>query len=99
MQPLIYRTVYLLFSCLLIVGTVNAQITGDHCSGAIPVTNADCGSTYNIKNALAASAATPSAAPAGSCGSPTAATTYDMWFTYQAVSTSATVTLSLPGGT
>ena len=93
-MPIIGFLVFILF----LPDRVFAQPANDHCAGAIPVLATDCGTTYNIKNATAASAASP-AAPAGTCGGPpTAASTYDMWFTYQATGTSATITLSNPGG-
>lgn len=63
--------------------------SNDNCSGAITLTSGNiCTSgTYNIRNATNSS-------PTGACGGATSTTTYDVWFTFQATSTTSTVTLS-----
>ena len=63
--------------------------SNDNCSGAITLTSGNtCSSgTYNIRNAT-------SSTTAGGCGGATATTTYDVWFTFQAVNATTSITLS-----
>jgi len=63
--------------------------SNDNCSGAITLTSGNtCSSgTYNIRNAT-------SSTTAGSCGGATTTTTYDVWFTFQAVNATTSITLS-----
>jgi trimeric autotransporter adhesin len=89
MNPL-YRT---LITAFLFIGTpafLYAQApSNDNCSGAITLTSGNtCNSaTYNIRNATNSS-------PTGACGGATSTTTYDVWFRFQAVATTTTITLS-----
>jgi trimeric autotransporter adhesin len=64
----------------------------DNCSAATTLTSAStCSSvTGNLRYAT-------SAGPAGACGGATLTTTYDVWFKFQATSTTQTVTLSSLG--
>ncbi len=64
----------------------------DNCSGATTLTSGTtCSSiTSNLFSST-------SSLPAGACGGATAATTYDVWFTFQATATTHTITLSSLG--
>ncbi|MFI5133183.1 MAG: PQQ-dependent sugar dehydrogenase [Chitinophagales bacterium] len=65
-----------------------AQPSNNNCSGVITIPSNSCnGTTYNIQNATSANGA-------GSCGGATGSTTYDVWFQFQATSTSPTINLS-----
>jgi len=66
-----------------------AQPSNDNCSGAITLTsgNTCSSSTYNLWKATSSSFA-------GACGGATSTTTYDVWFTFQAVNSTTTITLS-----
>lgn len=68
---------------------LNPPPVNDLCSGATTLTSASsCNSvTSNLRYAT-------SVAPAGACGGATLTTTYDVWFRFQATSTTQTVTLS-----
>jgi trimeric autotransporter adhesin len=65
-----------------------------------PPSNDDCGGATLLTSAVSCNNTTSnlqfatSASPAGSCGGATATTTYDVWYRFQAVSSSQTLTLS-----
>src|SRR6266496_5498392 len=63
--------------------------SNDNCSGAISLTSGtSCSSgTYNIRNATSSS-------PAGAGGGATTTTTFDVWFTFVAVNSTTSITLS-----
>src|SRR5215212_127075 len=84
-----FRTLVIIFIFVCFPAFLWAQPTNDNCAGVITVTSSTtCATTlYNIKNAT-------NAAPTGTCGGATATTTYDMWFRFQANSTSPAITLS-----
>ena len=69
----------------------NPPPTNDNCSGATVLTSnpaPTCNSiTANLRYAT-------NSAPTGSCGGATATTTYDVWFTFVATSTTHAVTIS-----
>src|SRR5688572_29260138 len=69
-----------------------AQPANDNCGGAISISSSTSCSynSYNIRNATNAS-------PIGACGGATASTTYDMWFTFQAQSTTTTIEFDAGG--
>src|SRR5436190_799410 len=85
------RTLITAFLFITTPGFLFAQApSNDNCSGAITLTSGNtCNSaTYNLRNA------TSTSSTAGACGGATTASTYDVWFTFQAASTIETITLS-----
>jgi hypothetical protein len=85
-----WRTLITAFLFIVIPAFLYAQApSNDNCSGAITLTSGNtCNSaTYNIRNAT-------NSAPTGACGGATSTTTFDVWFKFQAVATTTTITLS-----
>jgi hypothetical protein len=81
------RPALFFFLALFSVTRSFAQPSNDNCSGAITLTSANTctAATYNIRNA------TSTSSTAGACGGATASTTFDVWFTFQATSTTTTI--------
>jgi hypothetical protein len=81
------RPALFFFLALFSVTRSFAQPSNDNCSGAITLTSANTctAATYNIRNATSASST------AGACGGATTTTTFDVWFTFQATSTTTTI--------
>src|SRR6188768_3297962 len=86
-----YVTAILLFLGIFSTGISYAQApANDNCSSAITLTSGNTCSpaTYNLRNATSASSS------AGACGSATLSTTFDVWFKFQAVNATTTISLS-----
>ena len=84
------RLAIFFFLALFSVTSSFAQPSNDNCSGAITLTSGNtCNSTtYNIRNAT-----NSGLAPTAACGGITS-TAYDVWFIFQAVNATTSVTLS-----
>ena len=69
-----------------------AQPANDNCSGAVTlVSGNNCISTSSTLQFATSSS------PAATCGGATASTTYDVWFTFQAVNATTTINLNITG--
>jgi len=87
-----YATAILFLLGIFISSRSFAQPGNDNCSGAITLVSGNsCSSTSSTLQFATSSA------PAGACGSATATTTYDVWFTFQAVNASTTINLNITG--
>jgi len=86
---LIFRKAMLLFSALFFSLTVFAQPSNDNCNNAINLTsNTSCNNVqYRLRNAT-------QSLGAGGFGCAPAGNYYDVWFSFTAVSTSHTATIS-----
>ncbi len=90
LKQLIFRKTFLLFSfCLFISISVFAQPSNDNCNNAINRTSStSCNNTqYRLRNATQSMGA-------GGFGCAPAGNYYDVWFSFTAVSTSHTATIS-----
>src|SRR4030095_12934076 len=69
-----------------------AQPANDNCAGAVTLVSGNtCSSTASTLPFATSSS------PAGACGGATATTTYDVWFTFQAVNAVTTINLNITG--
>lgn len=82
------KSILLVFAVLSISFTTFAQ-PNNNCSGA--VTLYASGNCINVAGNLQGAT---NAAPAGACGGATGTTTFDVWYSFTATASSATVTLS-----
>jgi trimeric autotransporter adhesin len=82
--------------------TVNVQLysqaVNNTCATAVPLTpSATC--TATTGNLQKATSAATDGSISGSCGGATAATTFDVWYKFTAVSSITTITITLPNST
>jgi hypothetical protein len=92
MKSIFVVRIPIIFLLFFIPFLTYAQPSNDNCAGAITLTSGNtCTSTSSTLQFATSSS------PAGTCGGATATTTYDVWFTFQAVNATTTINLNITG--